>query len=116
VATYRQTVLQGFKEVEDNLSSLRILEEEIALQVETLGAARLALQLVTNQYQAGVVNYLGVLTAQTSALNTERSLLDLRGRRLTASVGLIRAVGGGWLGLETDGGGRVSQAARSAGD
>jgi outer membrane protein TolC len=116
VATYRQTVLQGFKEVEDNLAALRILEEEIALQVETLGAARLALQLVTNQYQAGVVNYLGVLTAQTSALNTERSLLDLRGRRLTASVGLIRAVGGGWLGLEAEGGARVSEAVRPAGD
>jgi NodT family efflux transporter outer membrane factor (OMF) lipoprotein len=100
VATYRQTVLQGFKEVEDNLATLRILEEEIALQAETLTAARLALQLVTNQYQAGVVNFLSVLTAQTSALNSERSLLDLRGRRLTASVALVKAVGGGWQGLD----------------
>jgi outer membrane protein TolC len=108
VASYRQTVLQGFKEVEDNLSALRILEEEIGLQVETLAAARLALQLVTNQYQAGVVNYLGVLTAQTSALNTERSLLDLRGRRLTASVALIKAVGGGWQGFEAEGGRRAA--------
>jgi hypothetical protein len=106
VAAYRQTVLQSFKEVEDNLAALRILEEEIGLQVETLAAARLALQLVTNQYQAGVVNYLGVLTAQTSALNTERSLLDLRGRRLTASVGLIRqwaAAGRGLKPTEQDG-------------
>jgi outer membrane protein TolC len=96
VANYRQTVLQGFKEVEDNLAALRILEEEIDLQEQTLAAARLALQLVTNQYQAGVVNFLNVLTAQTSALNSERSLLDLRGRRLAASVALIKALGGGW--------------------
>jgi NodT family efflux transporter outer membrane factor (OMF) lipoprotein len=96
VASYRQVVLQGFKEVEDNLAALRILDEEIDLQVATLEAARLALQLVTNQYQAGVVNFLNVLTAQTSALNSERSLLDLRGRRLAASVALVRALGGGW--------------------
>jgi len=114
VASYRQTVLQGFKEVEDNLAALRILEEEIGLQVETLGAARLALQLVTNQYQAGVVNYLGVLTAQTSALNTERSLLDLRGRRLTASVALVKAVGGGWQGLESPGRPRAAKVGPAA--
>jgi outer membrane protein TolC len=115
VANYRQTVLQGFKEVEDNLAALRILEEEINLQVETLAAARLALQLVTNQYQAGVVNYLGVLTAQTSALNTERSLLDLRGRRLTASVALIKAVGGGWQGLDAGAGRSAGVAAGGGG-
>ncbi|MGE3927610.1 MAG: efflux transporter outer membrane subunit [Lautropia sp.] len=96
LASYRGVVLQAFKEVEDNLASLRVLEQELALQTETLAAARLALQLVTNQYQAGVVNYLNVITAQTSALNSERSLLDLRGRRLAASVALIRALGGGW--------------------
>ena len=96
VANYRQVVLQGFKEVEDNLAALRILDEEIRLQEETLAAARLALQLVNNQYQAGVINYLNVLTAQTSALNSERSLLDLRGRRLAASVALVKALGGGW--------------------
>lgn len=103
VASYRQTVLQGFKEVEDNLAALRILQDEIGLQMETLAAARLALQLVTNQYQAGVVNYLNVLTAQTSALNSERSLLDLRARRLGASVTLIKALGGGWHGLSDSG-------------
>ena len=95
-------MLQGFKEVEDNLAALRVLDEEINLQADTLGSARLALQLVTNQYQAGVVNYLNVLTAQTSALNSERSLLDLRGRRLAAGVALIKALGGGWQGLEPD--------------
>lgn len=100
VASYRQTVLLGFKEVEDNLAALRILDEVIRLQVDTLGSARLALQLVTNQYQAGVINYLNVLTAQTSALNSERALLDLRGRRLAASLALVKALGGGWQGLE----------------
>ena len=54
---------------------------------------------MTNQYQAGVVNFLNVLVAQASALNSERALLDLRGRRLAASVALIKALGGGWQGL-----------------
>ncbi len=71
-------------------------------QGETLASARLAVQLVTNQYQAGVVNFLNVLTAQTSAFNSERALLDLRGRRLTAGVGLVKALGGGWPGLAAD--------------
>ncbi len=103
VAGYRQTVLQAFKEVEDNLAALRILEEEIVLQSETLAAARLALQLVTNQYQAGVVNYLNVITAQTSALNSERSMLDLMARRLVASLALVKALGGGWDGAAVAG-------------
>ena len=100
VANYRQAVLQGFKEVEDNLAALRILDEEILLQEETLAAARLALQLVTNQYQAGVINFLDVLTAQTSALNSERSLLDLRGRRLAAERRADQGVGRGWQGRD----------------
>jgi outer membrane protein TolC len=99
VAAYRQAVLLGFKEVEDNLAALRILREEIDLQADALGSARLALQLVNNQYQAGVVNYLNVITAQTSALNAERALLDLRGRQLAASLALVKALGGGWEGL-----------------
>jgi len=76
---------------------------ELAGAHRALLHAQLALQLVTNQYQAGVVNYLNVLTAQTSALNSERSLLDLRARRLGASVTLIKALGGGWHGLSGSG-------------
>jgi len=98
IASYRQVVLMGFKEVEDSLAGLRILDDEIRLQADTLISARLALQLVNNQYQAGVVNFLNVLTAQTALLNSERALLDLRGRRLAAGVALIKALGGGWEG------------------
>lgn len=96
VATYRQTVLTGFQEVEDNLAALRILEEESVLQDEVVQAARHALELTTNQYQAGVVSYLNVIAAQATLLANERTAASLLGRRLTASVALIKALGGGW--------------------
>ena len=96
VATYRQAVLTGFQEVEDNLAALRILEEEAAIQDEVVLAARHALELTTNQYSAGVVSYLNVITAQTTALANERTAVNVLGRRLSASVGLIHALGGGW--------------------
>jgi NodT family efflux transporter outer membrane factor (OMF) lipoprotein len=100
VGTYRQTVLTGFQEVEDNLATLRILEEEAALQDEVVQAARHALELTTNQYSAGVVSYLNVITAQATALANERTAVNVLGRRLTASVGLIHALGGGWTAAE----------------
>jgi NodT family efflux transporter outer membrane factor (OMF) lipoprotein len=96
VASYRQTVLTGFQEVEDNLAALRILEEEGRLQDEVLEGARRAVDLTTNQYQAGVVSYLNVIAAQTIAFNNERAAIALLGRRLSSSVGLVRALGGGW--------------------
>ncbi len=96
VATYRQTVLTGFHEVEDNLAALRILENEATLQDEVVQAARHALELTNNQYSAGVVSYLNVITAQTTALNNERTAVSVLGRRLTASVALVQALGGGW--------------------
>ena len=96
VATYRQTVLAGFQEVEDNLAALRILEEEAAVQDEVVQSARQALDLTTNQYQAGVVSYLNVIVAQATLLANQRTQFDILGRRLTASVALIRALGGGW--------------------
>ena len=96
VAAYRQTVLTGFKEVEDNLAALRILEEESQVQAEALQAARQSVELVTNQYKAGTVSYLNVITAQAIALSGERTAVDLLNRRLAASVLLIRALGGGW--------------------
>jgi NodT family efflux transporter outer membrane factor (OMF) lipoprotein len=96
VATYRQTVLIGFQEVEDNLAALRILEEEAAAQDDATQAARRALELTLNQYSAGVVSYLNVLSAQASAFANERASMSLLGRRLAASVGLVRALGGGW--------------------
>jgi NodT family efflux transporter outer membrane factor (OMF) lipoprotein len=96
VATYRQTVLTGFQEVEDNLAALRILDEEATMQDEVVQAARHAVELTLNQYSAGVVSYLNVITAQATAFANERTAVNLLGRRLTASVGLIQALGGGW--------------------
>lgn len=96
VAAYRQTVLGGFQEVEDNLAALRILEQEANVQDEAVQAARQSVVLTTNQYKAGIVSYLNVITVQTTAYTNERAAMDILGRRLTASVLLIKALGGGW--------------------
>ena len=96
VATYRQTVLAGFQEVEDNLAALRILEQEAAVQQTALASARLALELTINQYRAGLVNYINVVLLQAAALNAEGNAVQLDGRRLAASATLIKALGGGW--------------------
>jgi NodT family efflux transporter outer membrane factor (OMF) lipoprotein len=96
VANYRQTVLTGFQEVEDNLVALRVLEDEARIQDEVVQAARQAVELTTNQYRAGVVSYLNVIQAQATQLANERAAASILGRRLTASVGLVRALGGGW--------------------
>jgi NodT family efflux transporter outer membrane factor (OMF) lipoprotein len=96
VAAYRQTVLTGFQEVEDNLAALRLLEQEAQLQDEALQAARKSVELTTNQYRSGIVSYLNVITVQTTALGNERTALDIQSRRLAASVLLIKALGGGW--------------------
>ena len=96
VATYRQTVLTGFQEVEDNLAALRILDQEATLQDEVVAGARHALELTENQYRAGVVGYLNVIAAQQVLFNNQRTQFDILGRRLTASVALVRAMGGGW--------------------
>ena len=96
VAGYRQTVLTGFKEVEDNLVALRILEEEAAIQDEAVHNARQSVALTNNQYKAGVVSYLNVVTVQATALANERTAVDILNRRLAASVLLVKALGGGW--------------------
>ncbi|MDY7579820.1 efflux transporter outer membrane subunit [Herbaspirillum sp. RTI4] len=96
VAVYKQTVLMAFQEVEDNLAALRILEKEAAVQDQALQSARQALALVLNQYKAGTVSYVNVITAQAVALTSERSSLAIFNRRLTASVLLAKALGGGW--------------------
>jgi NodT family efflux transporter outer membrane factor (OMF) lipoprotein len=96
VANYRQTVLAGFQEVEDNLAALRILEQEAAVQDEAVKSARESLTITLNQYRAGTANYLAVVVAQAVALSNERTALTILGRRLTASVTLIKALGGGW--------------------
>jgi NodT family efflux transporter outer membrane factor (OMF) lipoprotein len=96
VAAYRQTVLTGFQEVEDSLVALRVLEEEARVQQEALAAARQTVEIVTNQYKAGTVSYLEVIVAQTTALSNEQTALNILGRRLAASVSLVKALGGGW--------------------
>ena len=96
VAAYRQTVLTGFQEVEDNLAALRILEQEAAVQAEAVAAARESVELTTNQYKAGIVSYLNVVAVQTVALNNDRTAVGILGQRLTASVLLVKALGGGW--------------------
>jgi NodT family efflux transporter outer membrane factor (OMF) lipoprotein len=97
VAAYRETVLTGFLEVEDNLAALRILEEEAIIQDQAVQAARQVLTITTNQYQAGAVSYLNVLVTQSTALSNERTAVALAGRRLAASVLLVKALGGGWI-------------------
>jgi outer membrane protein TolC len=96
VASYRQTVLTGFQEVEDNLAALRILDAEAQMQDEAVKAAQESVTVTTNQYKAGTVNYLNVATVQTTALTNESTAVNILGRRITASVLLIKALGGGW--------------------
>jgi NodT family efflux transporter outer membrane factor (OMF) lipoprotein len=96
IATYRQTALTAFQEVEDNLSTLRILEQELAKQHEATAAAQSSLELALNRYKGGLVTYLEVITAQSIALTNERTEVDLVRRRMDAIVLLIKALGGSW--------------------
>ncbi|MDP3815771.1 efflux transporter outer membrane subunit [Pseudomonas sp.] len=96
VAQYRQAVLDSFREVEDTLVQLRVLEQEAGVQQQALDAARESLRLIENQYRAGSVDFNSVVSVQATALSNERSNLSLLGSRLTASVQLIAALGGGW--------------------
>jgi NodT family efflux transporter outer membrane factor (OMF) lipoprotein len=96
VANYRQTALAAFQQVEDELATLRILEQQFQVQGQATQSANLAVQLTLNQYKAGTVAYTSVITAQAIALTDAQSLLTIRQNRLTASVALIQALGGGW--------------------
>lgn len=96
VATYRQTVLTAFQQVEDNLAQLRILAQEADVEASAVESAQLAERLILNEYLAGTVDYTTVVTAQTAALSDEQSALTILQNRLTASVALIQALGGGW--------------------
>jgi NodT family efflux transporter outer membrane factor (OMF) lipoprotein len=109
VATYRQTSLTAFQEVEDNLAALRILENEAQQQDEAVASSRDSLHLFTNRYKGGVDTYLQVITAQTTELANERNAIDILRRRMDASVLLVKALGGGWsvANLPTFGAARV---------
>jgi len=96
VANYRETALTAFQQVEDNLAALRILEQESKEQREAVAAAEESLRIFTNRYKGGIDTYLQVITAQTATLTNQRTEVDIRRRRMEASVLLIKALGGGW--------------------
>jgi NodT family efflux transporter outer membrane factor (OMF) lipoprotein len=96
VASYRQTTLTAFQQVEDNVAALRILEQEARQQRQAVESAQQSLQIFTIRYRGGVDNYLQVITAQTVTLTNQRTEIDILGRRMAASVLLVKALGGGW--------------------
>jgi NodT family efflux transporter outer membrane factor (OMF) lipoprotein len=100
VASYRQTVLTAFQQVEDELAALRILDEEAQAEDAAVRSAQQALDIATEQYRAGTTDYLQVISAQTIALQNQRAAVDILTRRLTASVLLLEAIGGGWDGSQ----------------
>ena len=96
VASYRENVLEAFQQVEDNLAALRLLDQELTTQEVAVASARRSVDLSTARYKRGITTYLEVLTAQSVALADERTAADLMTRRMTASVQLVKALGGGW--------------------
>ncbi|HEX4783549.1 MAG TPA: efflux transporter outer membrane subunit [Candidatus Sulfotelmatobacter sp.] len=96
VGVYRENVLTGFQQVEDNLAAVRILENEAKVQNEAVGAAQRSLDLSVTRYKGGVTSYLEVITAQSAALTDEVTAVNILGRRMANTVLLIQALGGGW--------------------
>src|SRR5579864_1876199 len=96
VASYRQTVLTAFQQVEDNLAALRILEQEAGVQATAVQSARRSLALSNTRYEGGVTSYLEVITAQNAALSDEVTAVNILGRRMASAVLLVQALGGGW--------------------
>lgn len=95
-SAYRSTVIQAFQDVEDNLSTLRILDQETAVEQRAVAAAQRSFNVSNQRYKGGVTAYLEVLTAETTLLSNQRTLTDLQTRQFAAGVQLIRALGGGW--------------------
>jgi len=96
VATYRQTVLTAFQQVEDNLASLRILSIQLQQQDDAVASSQRFLNIATDRYKLGLDPYLDVITAQTAFLSNQQTAVTLRMQQLTDSVQLIEALGGGW--------------------
>lgn len=96
VASYRQTVLTAFQQVEDNLAALRVLEQEAGVQATAVESAQRSLALSNTRYEGGVTSYLEVITAQNAALSDEVTAVSILGRRMASAVLLIEALGGGW--------------------
>jgi outer membrane protein TolC len=96
IADYQQTVLISFQQVEDSLSELRVLEEEAKTQEAAVAAANRALEQSTNRYKGGLDTYLTVIAAQSAFLTNQRTAVSILTRRLTSTVLLVKALGGGW--------------------
>jgi multidrug efflux system outer membrane protein len=99
LAQYEKTVLVAYQEVEDQLAALRILSGEAQSEAAAVTHARRTVEIATNRYRAGLVGYLDVLVAQTTLLANERIAAQISGQRMVAAVALVRALGGGWLGV-----------------
>lgn len=113
-AGYRQSVLVAFQEVEDNLAALRVLAAEATQEAAAVAAAERSLTLANNRYQGGITTYLEVITAQNAALANERTAVDVLTRRMTASVNLVKALGGGWRAADLPGGAAILARAASS--
>jgi multidrug efflux system outer membrane protein len=96
IASYRQTILSAFQEVEDQLAAQRLLSQQLEAEAAALRSAQRTLEIAENRYKAGLVTFLEVAVAQNAALDRERSVVRLRSQRMTARVGLIKALGGGF--------------------
>jgi multidrug efflux system outer membrane protein len=96
VANYRQTVLNAFQEVEDSLSGLNVLAQAAETQQQAVDASQRALKIANDRYTGGLVTYLDVITAEQTLLDTQRLATQILGQRLVTSVGLVKALGGGW--------------------
>jgi outer membrane protein TolC len=96
IADYRQTTLTAFQQVEDNLAALSTLEHEAQQQDEAVDSAKNNLRIFTDRYVGGRDNYLQVIAAQTAYLDNERNQVEIRRRRMDATVLLVKALGSGW--------------------
>ncbi|PYT68058.1 MAG: RND transporter [Acidobacteria bacterium] len=96
VASYRDTVLNAFREVQDDVTGLLVLDQAFLAQEKTVDSARRTVDIATSRYVGGLVNYLDVVNAQQTLLNNEQELAVIRGQRLVTSVLLVKALGGGW--------------------
>jgi multidrug efflux system outer membrane protein len=102
LAQYGKTVLTAYQEVEDQLAALRVLSGEARSEADAVADAGQAQQIALNRYTAGLVGYIDVLNAQTALLSTQRTAVQISGQRMVATVALVKALGGGWLGVATN--------------
>lgn len=114
LATYRQTVLSAFQQVEDNLAALRILSRQIQQQDAAVAASQRYLAIATDRYKLGLDPYLDVITAQTALLTSQQTAATLRLQQLTDSVQLIEALGGGWTASQLPSPRDIAQASPSS--